>query len=204
MQRANMAPGGLALGAEEVLGGIGERGYERKGESCSFTPRPCLRSVSAVRWQTSVRAGRTRRVSGSAARRSRPAARRPDTGERFSRAAKSACGASAPSGWAESGGADALRRNRTGRRRPTGRPRGSSRTPGPGWPPGGWPFSGCLGCAPRASMVKPPSPHSATVCRPGKASWAPKALGDALAIDAQENARTAVARPRTGCAGAPR
>ena len=36
-------------------------------------------------------------------------------------------------------------------------------------------------------MVKPPSPHSAIVCRPGKASAAPNAFGEAFAIDAQEN-----------------
>ena len=36
-------------------------------------------------------------------------------------------------------------------------------------------------------MVKPPSPHKAIVCRPGKASCAPNAFGDALAIDANEN-----------------
>ena len=41
--------------------------------------------------------------------------------------------------------------------------------------------------SPRASMVNPPSPHSAIVCRPGKATWAPNALGEALAIDAHEN-----------------
>src|SRR6516225_5324421 len=39
--------------------------------------------------------------------------------------------------------------------------------------------------SPSPSMVKPPSPHKAMTCRPGKASAAPKAYGEALAIDAQ-------------------
>jgi hypothetical protein len=36
-------------------------------------------------------------------------------------------------------------------------------------------------------MVKPPSPQSAIVCRPGYANCAPNALGAALAIDPHEN-----------------
>jgi len=40
-----------------------------------------------------------------------------------------------------------LRRNRTGPAPPYRTPRGSSTTPAPGWPTGGWPASGCRQCA---------------------------------------------------------
>ena len=45
----------------------------------------------------------------------------------------------------------------------------------------------CVSRSPSPSIVNPPSPHRAMVCRPGYASCAPNALGAALAMDAQEN-----------------
>jgi hypothetical protein len=58
------------------------------------------------------------------------------------------------------------------------------------WTTGAWRCT-WVSRSPSPSMVKPPSPHKAIVCRPGKASCAPNALGAALAIDATRTSRTA-------------